>query len=137
MKDWDGAAAIPGLDVFGTDPYWFLANVDPDAFLRAFAGKALAAAREHGLKTQIWVQAFRVPEGREEEMGGLPRSDVLQFVTDDGVTVSVRPSGTEPKIKFYFALGEPFKGSVARSKASLDRRYAALSRELFSSLGLS
>jgi hypothetical protein len=68
MKDWDGAAAIPGLDVFGTDPYWFLANVDPDAFLRAFAGKALAAAREHGLKAQIWVQAFRVPEGREEEL---------------------------------------------------------------------
>jgi hypothetical protein len=68
MKDWDAAAAIPGLDVFGTDPYWFLANVDPDAFLRVFAGKALAAAHKHGLKTQVWVQAFRVPEGREEEL---------------------------------------------------------------------
>jgi hypothetical protein len=68
MKDWDAAAAIPGLDVFGTDPYWFMANVDPDAFLRAFAEKALAAAHRHGLKTQIWVQAFLVPEGREEEL---------------------------------------------------------------------
>jgi hypothetical protein len=68
MKDWDAAAAIPGLDVFGTDPYWFLTNVDPDAFLRAFTERALAAARKHSLKTQIWVQAFRVPEGREEEL---------------------------------------------------------------------
>jgi hypothetical protein len=68
MKDWDAAAAIPGLDVFGTDPYWFMASVDPDAFLRAFAEKAMAAARRHGLKAQIWFQAFLVPEGREEEL---------------------------------------------------------------------
>jgi hypothetical protein len=68
MKDWDTAAAIPGLDVFGADPYWFLANVDPDAFLRVFTEKAVAAAGRHGLKTQVWVQAFRVPEGREEEL---------------------------------------------------------------------
>lgn len=31
----------------------------------------------------------------------LPQSNVLQFFTDDGTIVSVRPSGTEPKIKFY------------------------------------
>ena len=33
----------------------------------------------------------------------LPKSNVLQFVTADGTLVSIRPSGTEPKIKFYFA----------------------------------
>jgi phosphoglucomutase len=33
----------------------------------------------------------------------LPQSNVLQFVTQDGSIVSVRPSGTEPKIKFYFS----------------------------------
>lgn len=32
-----------------------------------------------------------------------PKSDVLQFITEDGYKVSVRPSGTEPKIKFYFS----------------------------------
>jgi phosphoglucomutase len=31
----------------------------------------------------------------------LPSSDVVQFVLEDGSTVTVRPSGTEPKIKFY------------------------------------
>ena len=36
----------------------------------------------------------------------LPKSDVLQFFTADGTKVTVRPSGTEPKIKFYFGVKE-------------------------------
>ncbi len=32
----------------------------------------------------------------------LPKSDVLQFFLEDGSKITVRPSGTEPKIKFYF-----------------------------------
>jgi len=39
------------------------------------------------------------------EKTGLPKSDVLQFFNEDGDVVSVRPSGTEPKIKFYFGAG--------------------------------
>lgn len=46
----------------------------------------------------------------------LPKSDVLQFITQDGTIVSVRPSGTEPKIKFYFGV----KGSLA-SVADYDK----------------
>ena len=38
---------------------------------------------------------------RSEESIDLPKSDVLQFITSDGDVISVRPSGTEPKIKFY------------------------------------
>jgi len=34
----------------------------------------------------------------------LPVSDVLQFFLDDGSKITVRPSGTEPKIKFYFGI---------------------------------
>ena len=34
----------------------------------------------------------------------LPKSNVLQFFTEDGSKISVRPSGTEPKIKFYFSV---------------------------------
>ncbi len=33
-----------------------------------------------------------------------PKSDVLQFFTEDGSKITVRPSGTEPKIKFYFGM---------------------------------
>ena len=34
----------------------------------------------------------------------LPKSNVLQFFLEDGSKISVRPSGTEPKIKFYFGV---------------------------------
>jgi len=36
----------------------------------------------------------------------LPKSDVLQFITVDGDVISARPSGTEPKIKFYCSVKE-------------------------------
>ncbi len=41
---------------------------------------------------------------------GLTRSNVLQFFLDDGSKISVRPSGTEPKIKFYFSVNAPVTG---------------------------
>lgn len=39
----------------------------------------------------------------------LPKSDVLQFVCADNTLVTIRPSGTEPKIKFYFGVRCPLK----------------------------
>lgn len=41
------------------------------------------------------------------EKTGFPKSNVLQFYSQDGSIVSVRPSGTEPKIKFYFCVNGP------------------------------
>lgn len=38
---------------------------------------------------------------------GFPKSDVLQFITADGSIISARPSGTEPKIKFYCSVNAP------------------------------
>jgi len=40
----------------------------------------------------------------------LPKSDVLQYILQDGTKISIRPSGTEPKIKFYFSV----KGELKR-----------------------
>ena len=40
----------------------------------------------------------------------LPKSNVLQFITEDGSKISARPSGTEPKIKFYFSVNSPLPG---------------------------
>jgi phosphoglucomutase len=44
-----------------------------------------------------------IAENKSEQID-LPKSDVLQFFTDDGSKISIRPSGTEPKIKFYFGV---------------------------------
>lgn len=46
----------------------------------------------------------KVIDYNKPEQTGLPKSNVLQFYTQDGSVVSVRPSGTEPKIKFYFGV---------------------------------
>jgi phosphoglucomutase len=46
------------------------------------------------------------PQTGEEWAITLPKSNVLQFVLADGTLISARPSGTEPKIKFYFSINE-------------------------------
>ncbi|MEI6947728.1 phospho-sugar mutase [Paraflavisolibacter sp. H34] len=43
----------------------------------------------------------------EQSPINLPKSNVLQFITEDGSKISARPSGTEPKIKFYFSVNAP------------------------------
>ncbi len=48
------------------------------------------------------------------------KSNVLQWFTEDGTIVSVRPSGTEPKIKFYFGVKAPL-ASVADFDATLEQ----------------
>ena len=46
----------------------------------------------------------------------LPKSNVLQFILIDGSKISVRPSGTEPKIKFYFSVNSPLSSKEEFSK---------------------
>jgi len=46
-------------------------------------------------------------KSKSENKIDLPKSNVLQFFTADGSKISVRPSGTEPKIKFYFGVKAP------------------------------
>lgn len=63
----------------------------------------------------------------------LPKSDVLQFFTEDGTKISVRPSGTEPKIKFYFGIREKLSdiADYETIDAELNERLSKLS-QLFS-----
>lgn len=49
----------------------------------------------------------------------LPKSNVLQFFTEDGSKVSVRPSGTEPKIKFYFGMKAKLSEEESYDKVNL------------------
>ncbi len=69
--------------------------------------------------------------GKEKQLH-LPKSDVLQFITADGTKVSVRPSGTEPKIKFYVGVrdslnkGEDIDTAILR----LDQKIESIINEL-------
>ena len=55
-------------------------------------------------KTAAEIADIKVVELKDYSKGidNLPKSDVLKFILEDGSWIAVRPSGTEPKIKFYF-----------------------------------
>ena len=59
-------------------------------------------------------------------------SNVLQWITADGTIVSVRPSGTEPKIKFYFGVKEPLASVEQYDEvlAKLDAKVEAIKQDL-------
>jgi len=66
----------------------------------------------------------------------LPPSDVLQFFLTDGTVVSARPSGTEPKIKFYATCcAEVGKGGLEEAKAEVARKLDAIRKDIRAVIG--
>lgn len=62
----------------------------------------------------------------------LPESNVISFILKDNSRISVRPSGTEPKIKFYFSVNQPFNKSKKWKKIEkeLDKKIDNLIQDL-------
>ncbi|MFY0673392.1 MAG: phospho-sugar mutase [Bacteroidia bacterium] len=78
-----------------------------------------------GSKVSI-IKDYKTSESKNLETGAIegidmPSSNVLQFITEDGSTVSARPSGTEPKIKFYCSVNTELTDKA---------KYDALAQEL-------
>jgi len=61
-----------------------------------------------------------------------PASDVLQFITEDGSIISARPSGTEPKIKFYCSVNGKLANTAAYAETDkqLDEKISAIMKDL-------
>ena len=74
--------------------------------------KIMADMRQNPPKEICGSKVVKVIDYLEPEKTGLVKSNVLQFFSEAGDVVSVRPSGTEPKIKFYFGA----KGDDADEK---------------------
>ncbi|HPZ88976.1 MAG TPA: phospho-sugar mutase [Flavihumibacter sp.] len=70
------------------------------------------------------LQKGKNPQTGEEWTIDLPKSNVLQFVLEDDSKISARPSGTEPKIKFYFSVNTTLADakSFDKESAALDAR---------------
>jgi len=62
----------------------------------------------------------------------LPKSNVLQFILADGTSISARPSGTEPKIKFYFSVNAKLEHAAAAAaiEMELDQKIKRIAKEL-------
>ena len=77
----------------------------------------MADMRQNPPKELIGSPVVKVVDYLKTEETGLPSSNVLQFFDEAGDVVSVRPSGTEPKIKFYFgAKGDDADAKIGRLK---------------------
>jgi phosphomannomutase len=98
--------------------------------LRASPPTTLAGAAVHTIRDVQTGLATDTATGATRELG-LPASNVLAFDLDDGGRILARPSGTEPKVKFYFEVkaplgaGEPLSAAEARAAARMAELEAA------------
>ena len=96
--------------------------------ITCIAGSKVITAKDFQSLTQ------RDGEGHETAIDMPAKSNVLQYFCEDGTKVSVRPSGTEPKIKFYIEINDNMQ-SAADYAACLDRAKAKV-EEVKKSLGI-
>ena len=66
--NWESVAQIETIDIIGTDPYWrsFRRRLRP--FVRYWADRMVELAQKNHKESQLWIQSFRIPKGRKEEV---------------------------------------------------------------------
>lgn len=84
--------------------------------------RILAELRQGLIKELNGEEIVKTIDCLKPEETGLPKSNVLKYYFEDGSWYAVRPSGTEPKIKFYFSI-------KADSKALADEKLEAIKSE--------
>jgi phosphoglucomutase len=96
----------------------------------------IAVTKVRDILESVWKYPGGVKDGGADGPVELPKSDVLQFFLADGTVVSARPSGTEPKIKFYASCcAEVKNGDLAAAKAGAARKLAAISKDIRQVIG--
>ncbi len=93
--------------------------------------KRLGGSRVVEIRDYASSDSFLVVEDRIESLN-FPTSNVLQFITEDGSVLSARPSGTEPKIKFYCSVNTKLVSAsdVVETEKVLDQRVDAIMKDL-------
>jgi phosphoglucomutase len=99
--------------------------------LRSNPPKQLASSDVVELRDIQLQQSTNLRSGESVKLD-LPASNVLQFVLADGSKISARPSGTEPKIKFYFSMKAAFGGPAQYREqvAEMEARMVTIQKEL-------
>jgi phosphoglucomutase len=88
----------------------FRDNVGEDLETDSFAGKKIKKVLDYN-----------------NGIDGLPKSNVLKYILDDGCSVVIRPSGTEPKIKIYISVSASSKADAEKiEKLIIDEIYDGL-----------
>lgn len=92
---------------------------------------SIAGSRVIRLDDYLLLTSTDIAGGKKERLT-LQKSDVLQFFLEDGSKISVRPSGTEPKIKYYFSVNSRLAGTAdfEESWKSLEERIDAIVKDM-------
>ena len=80
ILQWENIAKLKNIDIFGSDPYWLCFNKDVKDFVKTVSDEVLRLCEKHNKEPQIWIQGFRVPEGREDEV-----SVAIKTAYDSGI----------------------------------------------------
>lgn len=96
--------------------------------------KEIAGSPVRLIKDYQTLKATEVATGKQTDLNFPTTSNVLQFFTEDGTKISVRPSGTEPKIKFYIEVRGTMKTRADYAEA--DAKAAAKIQAVRDSLGV-
>jgi phosphoglucomutase len=100
---------------------------------RSSPPKEIAGSPVVEIRDYLLQKTLVVPSGAEGRLN-LPKSDVLQFFLADGSKISVRPSGTEPKIKFYFSIKAELKSKA--NFRTVDAQLEKKVEEIIGAMGL-
>ncbi|MBN2743458.1 MAG: phospho-sugar mutase [Marinilabiliaceae bacterium] len=100
--------------------------------LRENPPATLAGSKLALIKDYLSLKAIDQAKGSATAIDLPVTSDVLQFFTEDGSKISVRPSGTEPKIKFYFEVKYPINNRNQWDEANVkaDERIEAMMKDM-------
>jgi phosphoglucomutase len=92
----------------------------------SLGGSKVAFLKDYELRKETDLSS-----GSSKELD-FPKSDVLQFITEDGSIISARPSGTEPKIKFYCSVNAPLgnRSDYPAVEQQLDEKVNAIMSDL-------
>ena len=93
--------------------------------LKSLGGKTVLSIRDVGESV-----VYNPANPDKKEKLDLPKSNVIQFFLDGGTVVSARPSGTEPKIKFYINCVIDNSSDLAKAKEEADKLTAAIDKEI-------
>jgi phosphoglucomutase len=93
---------------------------------KSLAGSKLLYVKDYDASIQL-----EVATGKQTKLE-FPRENALQLLTEDGSLISARPSGTEPKIKFYFSVNAPLasRADFEKVSATLDEKINTIIKEL-------
>jgi phosphoglucomutase len=91
------------------------------------AGRRVKVVKDYKLSTINYLD-----ENQEEEIK-LPKSNVLQYLLEGDAKLTIRPSGTEPKLKFYFAVREKDQATAEKVLAGFKENLMSEVEEIMNS----